>query len=109
MKKRAVYVIGLLSGAILSLGVFSTGCASRHYDTTEAYVRDKAMTAKVKRHLIRDPISKANEINVTTYDREVQLSGFVMSDEEKTRAAQIAASVPSVVSVHNNLIVRTGR
>ena len=109
MRKNAVLAMALLSVSLLSLATFSSGCAARHYDTTEAYVDDKAMTAKVKSQLARDPIAKATEINVTTFNREVQLSGFVGTQDEKTRAAQIAASVPGVVTVHNNLIVRTGR
>ena len=70
---------------------------------------DKSLTARVKSELGRDPVAKATDINVTTFNREVQLSGFVATEEEKRRAGQIAASVPGVVSVHNNLLVRTGR
>ena len=70
---------------------------------------DKSLTARVKSELARDPVAKATDINVTTFNREVQLSGFVATEEEKRRAGQIAASVPGVVSVHNNLLVRTGR
>jgi osmotically-inducible protein OsmY len=109
MKRNAVCVTILLTLAVLPLATFSSGCASRHYDTTEAYMGDKALASRVKTQLARDPIAKATEINVTTFSREVQLSGFVGTQDEKTRAAQIAASVPGVVTVHDNLIVRTGR
>jgi osmotically-inducible protein OsmY len=109
MNKLVRTIILLTLTAAPSVALLSTGCAGRHYNTTSAYVDDKGLSARVKTQLARDPIARATDINVTTFNREVQLSGFVATEEEKTRAAQIAASVPGVVSVHNNLIVRTGR
>ena len=109
MKKSiqcSLILIGLACAPLLTL---STGCASRHYGSAGAYMDDKSLTARVKSELGRDPVAKATDINVTTFNREVQLSGFVATEEEKRRAGQIAASVPGIVSVHNNLLVRTGR
>ena len=109
MNAKVLFSLSVAAMAAVPLASLSTGCATRHYDTTGAYVDDKKLTARVKSDLARDPVAKASTINVTTYNREVQLSGFVATEQEKVRAAQIAATVPGVVTVHNNLIVRTGR
>ena len=109
MKKRLLCSIILASLATVPLATLSTGCAARHYNSAGSYVDDKSLTARIKSQLARDPVAKAMDINVTTFNREVQLSGFVGTEAEKSRAAQVAASVPGVVTVHNNLIVRTGR
>ena len=109
MKTKWAYAMIFASLAAAPLAMFSSGCAARHYDSTGPYVNDKTLTARVKSELARDPVTNAMDINVTTFNREVQLSGFVGTEEEKRRAAQITASVPGVVTVHNNLIVRTGR
>ena len=109
MKTKWVHAMILASMAVTPLATLSSGCTARHYDSSGAYVNDKTLTSRIKSELARDPATKAADINVTTFNREVQLSGFVGNEEEKRRAAQITASVPGVVTVHNNLIVRTGR
>jgi hyperosmotically inducible protein len=109
MKKTIAYSMIVMSIASVPLATLSSGCAARHYSSAGAYADDKTITARVKTALTRDPIAKAIDINVTTYNREVQLSGFVGSEQEKVRAAQVAASVSGVAAVHNDLLVRTGR
>ena len=43
---------------------------------------------------------------MSTFRDVVQLSGFVDSEEDKTRAEEIASSVEGVASVDNSLIVK---
>ena len=69
-------------------------------------VDDTALTAAVKAKLIEDSTTKAHHINVETQKGVVQLTGFVNSNEEKARAAQLAGDVDGVVSVKNDLEIR---
>ena len=67
---------------------------------------DSAITAKVKAALVKDPLVSALAVNVKTYKGVVQLSGFVNTDAEKTRAAEVAVGVYGVKTVTNSLIVK---
>ncbi|MGH8189427.1 MAG: BON domain-containing protein [Steroidobacteraceae bacterium] len=66
------------------------------------------MTAKVKAALIQDPVTKAHQINVETFKGEVQLSGFVESDQARSRALQLARDIQGVRRVKDAMEVRTG-
>ena len=67
---------------------------------------DSALTAKVKTAIARDTtISNAMNVNVNTYRGVVQLAGFVNTEEDARRAAEVARSVNGVQSVKNDLQV----
>lgn len=88
--------------------LFFSGCAgSSTSQSTGEYLDDSAITAKVKTELIRDPVVKARQVEVETYKGHVQLSGFVDTDEQKARAAQIAQTVSGVREVKNDLTVKS--
>ncbi|HEX6958548.1 MAG TPA: BON domain-containing protein [Ferrovibrio sp.] len=92
---------------IMLVGGMATACASTSTsESTGQYVDSATITGKVKTALVRDPVTKARQIEVDTYKDVVQLSGFVDSAAEKQRAEQIARSVEGVRDVHNNLIVK---
>jgi osmotically-inducible protein OsmY len=83
------------------------GCAStRTHESTGGYVDDSVITTKVKSAIFTDPALKVFQINVETFKGEVQLSGFVDSREMAKKAGEVARSVPGVVGVKNNLIVK---
>jgi hyperosmotically inducible protein len=67
---------------------------------------NSAITTKVKAAFVKDEMVKASEITVETYKGIVQLSGFVNTSEQKTRAAQIASGVPDVKSVKNDIQIK---
>lgn len=67
---------------------------------------DAAITAKVKTALIENSTTKAHQIDVTTNNGQVQLSGFVDSSAAKEQAAKLALGVNGVVSVQNNIDVK---
>jgi osmotically-inducible protein OsmY len=46
------------------------------------------------------------QINVETFKGEVQLSGFVDSQQSATKAAEVARGVKGVKAVKNDLIVK---
>lgn len=74
--------------------------------TTGQVVDDTTVTASVKTKLIDDSTTKAHQINVETQKGVVQLTGFVNSNEVKTRAGELARSVDGVVDVRNDLEIR---
>jgi hyperosmotically inducible periplasmic protein len=83
------------------------GCASTSTsESTGEYVDDATITSKVKAALLGDSGLKSFDISVQTNKDAVQLSGGVNSDQLKARATQVAAGVPGVRSVQNNLIVK---
>jgi len=51
-------------------------------------------------------VVKALQVDVTTFKGNVQLSGFVDTAEQKSRAAQIAAGIGGVTNVTNNITVK---
>ena len=73
---------------------------------TGEYIDDAVITGKVKAALVADPQLKATEINVETYKGTVQLSGFVSSPEDITKAVQMTRDISGVKSVKNDMTVK---
>jgi hyperosmotically inducible periplasmic protein len=71
--------------------------------SAEQTQRDSDLTKTVENALIKNPVTKAHEINVATADSVVQLSGFVDSAEVRNTAADVANAVPGVRRVQNGL------
>jgi hyperosmotically inducible protein len=69
-------------------------------------IDDSLLTGKVKAALIADPVTKARQINVETKDGVVQLSGFVDSAEEQSKATEVARDVTGVKMVSNKTQVK---
>ena len=104
MKKRNVF-IGYL--VLLMLVAALAACGStRTHESTGQYVDDSVITTKVKSLLAEDNFLKSFQISVETYKGEVQLSGFVNSQNAVNKAGEITRSVEGVRSVKNNLIVK---
>jgi hyperosmotically inducible periplasmic protein len=96
---------------ILALGAgvttLSTGCAgSATRESTGEYLDDASITTKVKAAFVKDPLVKALDVKVDTFKGAVQLSGFVDTAEQKTRAEQIAAGINGVSTVKNNITIK---
>jgi hyperosmotically inducible periplasmic protein len=95
-----------LGGGVATL---STGCAgSATRESTGEYIDDATITTKVKAAFVKDPLVKALDVKVDTFKGAVQLSGFVDTAEQKTRAEQIAAGVNGVSTVKNNISLKSG-
>ncbi len=69
------------------------------------YVDDSAITALIKAEILSDPLLKAAQIEVTTANGVVKLSGKVDSQQSIDRAMEIARSVKAVKSVENGLVL----
>jgi hyperosmotically inducible protein len=69
-------------------------------------VDDTTVTAKVKAALISDSDVAAHDVNVQTREGVVQLSGFVDSSDQKSKAGEAARRVAGVKQVDNQLEVK---
>ncbi|HYE37101.1 BON domain-containing protein [Methylocaldum sp.] len=74
-------------------------------ETAGEYMSDTAITAKVKSALLADRSTSGLAIQVETNKGVVQLSGFVNSEAEMQRAAEIARGVEGVTEVKNDIRV----
>ncbi|MES2354775.1 MAG: BON domain-containing protein [Pseudomonadota bacterium] len=70
-----------------------------------AVVADATITAKIKGGLIGEPQLKAGQIDVSTANGLVTLSGAVMSTQDSIKAQEIAQSIDGVIVVDNRLVV----
>lgn len=99
-------LVGAVAVSIIAATTIAGCSATRSSESTGEYVDSAAITSKVKTALLNDSGLKSFQIGVETFKDDVQLSGFVSSDQIKAHAGAVAASVPGVISVRNNLIVR---
>jgi osmotically-inducible protein OsmY len=97
-----------LSAAFLAVTLVSVvGCASTSSkEGTGEYVDDSVITTKVKAALLADPDIKSFDIAVETRKGEVQLSGFVDSQEQIDQAIAIVQKVDGVTSVGNAMSIK---
>jgi hyperosmotically inducible protein len=101
-------MVKTLFSSLVVLGLMaSAGCAvTSGQSTVGQYVDDATITTRVKTRLANDPQVNAMRVSVETLNGTVQLSGFAVSEAEKSRAAEIARSVPDVKDVVNDIVVR---
>ena len=101
MKFATKHLFTALTAAAL-LGV--VGCSSTPTrESTGQYVDDTAITTKVKAAILNEPTLKSSEINVETFKGQVQLSGFVSSQDRVQTAVAVARGVSGVVSVKDDM------
>jgi len=101
---RAALLFAVLMGSAL------VGCTSVPTQQPAAEVIDDGVvTAKVKAALVDDPLTKVHQINVETFKGNVQLSGFVESDEARSRALKLARDIDGVKNVKDAMEVRDTR
>src|ERR1041385_7083074 len=101
---KTFLILGSLSAAMAGLA----GCETwRHHAEGERsegrMVDDAKITHMVKSDLNREPVFKFGDVDVRTFNGVVQLSGFVNTEEQKQRAAEVAQQVPQVAEVLNSV------
>ena len=90
---------------VVLLGIVSLAC--RTNQTPESQVNDLRITTEVKAQLAEKlRLSTVTNVNVTTVNGQVTLTGIVESEQMKKRAEQIARGVNGVSRVNNNLQVK---
>jgi len=76
--------------------------------STGQAVDDTVIAAKLKSQLAgKAGLSTATDVNVEVNSGVVELSGFVPTIDQKTRAGEIARAINGVKDVHNNIELKT--
>lgn len=103
---KALGLVVSLAALPLLMGV--TGCTTSnpHDQTVGQRVDDRATSSRVEDALSADPLYKFGGVNVATWNGTVQLSGFVTTREQKSRAAELTRNVAGVREVANNITVK---
>ena len=97
LKRLSTFVLVLVAVSFL-------GCASTaKQEGTGEYIDDTVITTKVKAAVLDEPSLKSAEINVETFKGVVQLSGFVSSQANISKAVEVTRGVPGVKSVKNDM------
>jgi osmotically-inducible protein OsmY len=99
-----------LALALTSIAGYGTAISAERMDVAAGngqsagdYIDDAVITTKVKAAIAADDKLSAFGINVDTLKGVVQLSGFVDTHDEITRAAEVARKVEGVKSVTTNI------
>ena len=101
----------LISGVSAAVAVIGlSGCESsghRHDERTAGReVDDHNITAHVREKLKEEPVFKFSDVDVRTFNGVVQLSGFVNTEDQKRRAAEVAQDIPQVAEVVNSIALK---
>jgi osmotically-inducible protein OsmY len=92
------------AAALLGLGACASSPTQR---SAGEFTDDAAMTARVKTAIATDAGAKtAAAVNVETYRGVVQLTGFVDSEDQASRAVSAAKKVQGVRSVKNDIRIK---
>jgi hyperosmotically inducible periplasmic protein len=108
VKIQTTKVLGLiLCLSALPLATMVTGCAGdRYHQSTGETIDDEGISMHVRSALSGDAEYKYEGVNVKTFKGTVQLSGFVDTHAQKSRAGDLAKGVEGVKDVENNITVK---
>lgn len=100
----AAAVCTTLSGCfpVVAGGAAAGGLAAADRRTSGAYVEDEAIEWKTNNR-IKDMLGDKIHINVTSYNRNVLLTGEAIDEDSKTKAETLAKGVENVHLVTNEL------
>ena len=93
--KRTMFLGIAAAMGMLSFGAISASAASQ---------ADKDITSRVKTEIFKEPVLRTSFLNVKTTAGVVQLTGNVEKAPNVQTATEIAASIPGVVAVENELV-----
>jgi len=100
-KLLRIWAIGVASAAIAL-----TGCKSTDR-TMGQKINDMEVKRSVDHALAKDPTYKYNDVRANVMDGNVQLTGFVDTPVQRTRAAEIASHADGVKQVVNEIMIKT--
>jgi hyperosmotically inducible periplasmic protein len=108
MKNTFPKIVGLaVCLGALPLMTMVTGCAGdRYHQSTGESIDDEGISLHVRSALANDGEYKYDGVSVKTFKGTVQLSGFVDTQAQKSRAADLAKGVQGVKDLENNITVK---
>jgi len=98
-------ILAFMIAISFALGI--SGCAAvRGNETSGEHADDATITTRVEARYAKDPTLSAMRIQVHTNKGMVALTGTVNDQSQRQHAENIAAGVPGVKSVQNNITLR---
>jgi osmotically-inducible protein OsmY len=94
--------------AAVVAAVVAAGCATQPPRTEGERAADDELAARVDRALLSDSAMYARHIDVDATQGVVRLSGFVWSSDDLYEAKRVAANVPGVKAVIDQLELMVG-
>jgi osmotically-inducible protein OsmY len=83
------------------------GCAATSTrESAGEYFDDTSITTRVKTELLAHKDVSAAAVNVETFKGRVQLSGFVKTPQQRSKAGELARAVKGVNEVVNDIQLR---
>ena len=110
MNAKLLTIASLSAAVVMPMATYAAGDMDKDRSSPKEFVKDSAITLKIKADMARDPIVSATHIKVDTdNDGVVTLSGTAKSMEEAQRAAAIAQGTKGVVSVNSEIRIQADR
>lgn len=108
MTQTSVKVLALITClSALPLMVGLTGCAGDRYNqSTDQRVEDSRTAELVREALAASADYKYDGVKVIACDGVLQLTGYVNTIAQRTRAGEVASKVVGVNTVENNLTIK---
>lgn len=107
MKLKNIGCCGVLCAGLIGGAFTLTGCAGNQNErSTGQYIDDKSLVVRVHDALHDNPEYKFDNVDVNVYRGTVQLSGFVNTSDQKSKASEIAKNVQDVKDVVNNITLK---
>jgi hyperosmotically inducible protein len=103
---KAFISLRAVSAVALSAVLLGACAASPSRESTGQYIDDTTITTKVKSELLASEGVWSSDMSVKTVQGVVQLSGLAKSEQDRSRAGEIAQSVAGVKQVQNDIRVR---
>jgi hyperosmotically inducible protein len=106
--KNKLAIIGAVFGSLLGSAVASAGPDSdRDRSHPKAFVKDSAITMKIKTKLAAEHITSLGRIHVDTdKDGVVWLTGSARTQEAADKAEAIARDTDAVRAVHSHIRIK---
>jgi len=90
---------------VVAGGVAATGVMAADRRTSGTYIEDQSIELKAKKNIV-DNIGAANiHVNVTSYNRNVLLTGEVINEAAKIKAEAATKAIDNVRTITNELTV----
>lgn len=104
MIKKIRLTFAAVAVAILVSNLMVTGCDHKSTERSVAEQQeDQKLVEQVKATFSTSNSFKFPDVQVAAFRKTVQLSGFVVSDDQKQAAENLAKNVPGVQAVENKI------